>query len=45
MEMGQVHECLEQCPDNMDKPQPWRFVKLGDIAEIKKGRVLSKKGR
>lgn len=29
-----VHECLEPCPSTHDKPEPWKFVTLGDIAEI-----------
>ena len=29
-----IHECLELCPETHDKPQPWRVVKLGDVARI-----------
>jgi hypothetical protein len=25
---------MEACPENMDKPAPWKLVRLGDIAEI-----------
>jgi hypothetical protein len=27
-------ECQEPCPDNMQKPAPWKTVKLGNICEI-----------
>lgn len=36
MEMGQTHICLEPVPEGMDVPAPWKTVKLGDIAEIRK---------
>lgn len=34
-ELSQVHECLESVPEGMGIPEPWKMVKLGDIAEIK----------
>lgn len=34
IETGQVHECLEQPPEGFSKPEPWKHVKLGDIAII-----------
>ena len=27
-------ECLEAMPDGYSKPEPWKMVKLGDVAEI-----------
>jgi len=36
-----VHECLEPLPEGMAKPEPWKMVKLGDVAEIK---VVKSKG-
>ena len=29
-----VFECLEPLPEGWGKPEPWKMVKLGDIAEI-----------
>jgi len=37
LEAGQVHECLEPPPPGYDIPEPWKRVRLGDIAEIVKG--------
>ena len=34
MEMGQVHTCLEPLPEGMGVPEPWKMVKLGDIATV-----------
>lgn len=34
---GQVHICLESLPEGWGIPEPWKIVKLGDIAEITKG--------
>ena len=33
-------ECLEPCPETHDKPEPWKIVKLGDIAEIVQGKIV-----
>lgn len=30
----QVFDCLDECPEHMQKPEEWKIVKLGDIAEI-----------
>ena len=27
-------ECMEEMPEGYEKPEPWKKVKLGDIAEI-----------
>jgi len=35
MEFGQVHKCMEKVPKGWGTPEPWKRVKLGDIAEIK----------
>jgi DNA-directed RNA polymerase subunit RPC12/RpoP len=35
MEMGQAHECLEKLPKGWKRPENWKMVKLGDVAEIK----------
>ncbi len=32
------HVCLESCPETHDKPEPWKFVKLGDVVEIRRGK-------
>jgi len=29
-----VWKCLEPVPDGYDTPEPWKIVKLGDVAEI-----------
>lgn len=34
MKGNPVHECLETRPEGWEKPEPWKMVKLGDIAEI-----------
>ena len=34
MQSGQVHECLEAVPKDMDIPKAWKKVKLGDLVEI-----------
>lgn len=36
MEMGQVHKCLEPVPENMDVPEPWKQIKLGDVIQFTK---------
>lgn len=36
-------ECLEECPEGFDKPEPWKKVKLKDIMDIQRG-VDIKKG-
>jgi hypothetical protein len=28
---GQVFECLEECPETHDKPEPWTKVALSDV--------------
>jgi len=33
-------DCCEPCPDNMEKPEEWKTVKLGDICTIQKGAPL-----
>ena len=35
-----VMECLEPIPEGFAKPEPWRIVKLGDIATVVVGRKL-----
>lgn len=32
-----VHECLEELPEGMSKPENWKLTTLGEIAEIHKG--------
>jgi len=32
-----IWECLEEMPEEYEKPAPWKLVKLGDICEIKRG--------
>ena len=39
MEIGQVHECLEPVPEGHAKPEPWKQVKLGDVAEVISGKL------
>ena len=39
MEAGQRHVCLEECPLTHGTPEPWETVKLGDICDIRRGRV------
>jgi hypothetical protein len=31
--------CAEPLPEGMGTPEPWKMVKLGDIAEIVKGKI------
>lgn len=31
------HTCLESCPPDMDVPEPWNHVRLGDVANIVRG--------
>lgn len=31
----QVFECQEPLPEGYEKPEPWKIVKLGEIAEIR----------
>ena len=31
---GNIHKCLEPLPEGYAKPEPWTFVRLGDIAKI-----------
>jgi len=38
-----VSECLEDMPPGFAKPAPWRIVRLGDIAEIRRGIPLPRK--
>jgi DNA-directed RNA polymerase subunit RPC12/RpoP len=40
MELGQVHRCLEKLPEGWGVPEPWKRVKLGDIVNIEKVRVM-----
>lgn len=42
MEFGQVHKCMEEVPKGWGTPEPWKRVKLGDIAEIKEIKVRRK---
>lgn len=42
MEMGQRHVCLEAVPEGMGVPEPWKMVKLGDIADIVEIRKVKK---
>jgi DNA-directed RNA polymerase subunit RPC12/RpoP len=34
----QVHECLDPLPEGMGRPEPWKIVRLGDVAEIVQAR-------
>ena len=33
-QIGQVHECLEPLPEGYSKPEPWKFVTLGEICDV-----------
>jgi len=35
-----VWECLDPLPEGYTKPDPWKFVKLGDIADIVVERII-----
>lgn len=34
MNLPTVWVCTESPPEHMDKPEPWKIVKLGDVATI-----------
>lgn len=34
-------ECLEPMPEGYAKPEPWKFVRLGDVATITQGIPLN----
>ena len=34
---GLVSECVDPLPEGWGTPEPWKLVKLGDIAEIQGG--------
>ena len=34
MDPIKVHTCLEPLPEGWERPEPWKKVKLGDIAEF-----------
>lgn len=36
-----VKVCLEPVPEGYGTPEPWKIVKLGDVAEIKPGAFLA----
>jgi DNA-directed RNA polymerase subunit RPC12/RpoP len=38
-ELISTYECLEPLPEDWERPEPWKVVKLGDIADIVKGGV------
>jgi len=38
-----VWECLEPLPEGYTRPDPWKFVKLGDVADILMERIITTK--
>jgi hypothetical protein len=33
-EQPTTHKCLEEAPEGYGTPEPWKTVKLGDIADV-----------
>lgn len=33
--MGSTHKCLEPVPEGYGVPEPWKWMKLGDIVDIR----------
>ncbi len=42
---GMRHECLEPLPEGWGRPEPWKLVKLGDVAEITTVKPIRKQER
>lgn len=38
-----IWKCLEPVPEGFTKPDPWNFVKLGDVADILVERIITTK--
>jgi hypothetical protein len=34
MSPTKVHVCLDPLPEGMRRPEPWKMVRLGDVAKI-----------
>ena len=40
MQPQATHKCLEPVPEGMGTPEPWTFVRLGDVAKVEKGQLV-----